>query len=387
MNTTVESGVIRNGSPRARAIGTLREWIVQGRLQPGMPLPSERELCRHIGVGLATVQRALRVLTAEGLIQVRDGHTRLLGNTATGNESAIFRQTLMILAPAEAPLAGHAQPGWSEYIGIGAASAARREGQGVLSLAPSRLLNQSADRMLSVRPSGLLVCEMGIAERQALVDFIRILAGEGIPVVVYGNTPLDEQYDRVISDHEAGSYMLTRNLLDRGCRRILPLFEKPEGVYWKKDRLAGYARAMREHGLEPLPTLWADDLGGYYTVEHFRVKSSYLAGQLVPHLTGPDPIDAIMAASDGEAFAVAAACRMFGRRPQKDIFLAGYDNYYVDSPEQEMESSIPSVTVDKQNFLLGQEMVRLLQDRVAGTAGEGPQLRLVPPRLIFRDLP
>ncbi|NNM87680.1 MAG: GntR family transcriptional regulator [Phycisphaerae bacterium] len=384
MDATVEPRVFRNGSPRAKAIATLREWIEQGRLQPGMPLPSERELCQHIGVGLATVQRALRVLTAEGLIQVRDGHTRLLANAASSTVSAILRQTLMILAPAQAPLAGHAQPGWSEYIGIGAAAAARQEGQGVLSLAPTRLLNQPSDRMLSVRPSGLLVCEMAGPQRQALVDFIRILSREGTPVVVYGNSPLDQEYDRVISDHEAGAYSLTRNLLQRGCRRILPLFERPEDMYWKKDRLAGYTRAMRESSLEPLPTLWVDDIGGRYTVEHFRVKSSYLAGQLVPHMTGPNPVDAIMAASDGEAFSVAAACRLFGRQPQKDIFLAGYDNYYGDSPEQEMESSIPSVTVDKQNFLIGQEMVQLLQARIAGNAGAGPQLRLVPPRLLVR---
>ncbi len=384
MDATVQPRVFRNGSPRAKAIATLREWIEKGRLQPGMPLPSERELCQHIGVGLATVQRALRVLTSEGLIQVRDGHTRLLANAASSTVSAILRQTLMILAPAQAPLDGHAQPGWSEYIGIGAAAAARQAGRGVLSLAPARLLDQPANSMLSVRPSGLLVCEMTGAERQALVDFIRILTREGIPVVVYGDGPLDQEYDRVISDHEAGAYLLTQHLLQRGCRRILPLFENPKDLYWKRGRLAGYARAMRENSLEPLPTLWVEDIGGHYTVEHFRVKSSYLAGQLVPYLTKSDAIDAIMAGSDGEVFSVAAACRMFGRQPQKDIFLAGYDNYYSDSPEQEIESSIPSVTVDKQNFLIGQEMVHLLEARIAGTAGEGPQLRLVPPRLIVR---
>lgn len=384
MDATVELRVFRNGSPRAKAIRTLREWIEQGRLQPGMPLPSERELCQHIGVGLATVQRALRVLTTEGLIQVRDGHTRLLANAASTTVSAILRQTLMILAPAQAPLAGHAQPGWSEYIGIGAAAAARQEGQGVLSLAPTWLFNQPGDRIFAARPSGLLVCELAGAEREALVNPLRLLARAGTPVVVYGNGPLDQEYDRVISDHEAGAYMLTRNLLQRGCRRILPLFERPEDMYWKKDRLAGYARAMRESSLEPLPTLWVDDIGGRYTVEHFRVKSSYLAGQLVPYLTNPNSIDAIMATSDGEAFSVAAACRLFGREPQQDILLAGYDNYYGDSPEQEIESSIPSVTVDKQNFLIGQEMLRLLQARIGGTAPEGPQLQMVPPRLITR---
>ncbi len=384
MDATLESKVFRNSSPRAKAIRTLREWIQEGRLQPGMPLPSERKLCQHIGVGLATVQRALRVLTAEGLIQVRDGHTRLLAHAPSSAVAAIFRQTLMILAPAQAPLAGHVQPGWSEYVAIGAAAAARQEGHGVLSLAPTQLLEQPSDPVLSVRPSGLLVCEIAAADRQALVDFIRTLAREGIPVVVYGDGPLEQEYDRVISDHDAGSYMLTQHLLQRGCRRILPLFEKPENVYWKSGRLAGYTRAMRESGLEPLPTLWVEDLGGHYTVDHFRVKSSYLAGQLVPYLTRANPVDAIMAASDGEAFSVAAACRMFGREPQKDIFLVGYDNYCDDSPEQEMESSIPCATVDKQNFRIGQEMLRLLEDRIAGTAGEGPQLRMVPPQLITR---
>lgn len=384
MDTTIDKKILHNGSPRARAIRMLRDWIEQGRLQPGMPLPPERELSQHMGVGLATVQRALRVLTNEGLIQQRDGHTRLLSSSTSTTVSSIIRQTLLVLAPAEVPFAGHSQAGWAEYIGIGATAAARQSGKGVLCLPPEKLLEQTADRLLSVRPSCVLVSDMSAMQRQSLDEYLAVLAKDGVPIVVYGNGPLDQPYDRVASDHETGAYLLTRHLIDRGSRRILPIFTMPEDVYWKKGRQEGYNRAMRESGLEPLDTLWKDNLQNSFTAEHFRVQSNYLAGRLVPYLTGGKPVDAIMAASDGEVFSIAAACRLFGREPQKDILLAGYDNYYGECPERDVESSVPIATVDKQNFVLGGEMMALLQDRIAGNLAEGPQLRLIPPRLITR---
>lgn len=51
----------------------LREKILQGTLDEGVELPSERELGEQAGVSRATVREALRILESEGLIETRLG--------------------------------------------------------------------------------------------------------------------------------------------------------------------------------------------------------------------------------------------------------------------------------------------------------------------------
>jgi GntR family transcriptional regulator, transcriptional repressor for pyruvate dehydrogenase complex len=54
-------------------VDQVRLLIRQQRLNPGDRLPSERELCERFGVSRVTVREALRVLEANGLLQIRVG--------------------------------------------------------------------------------------------------------------------------------------------------------------------------------------------------------------------------------------------------------------------------------------------------------------------------
>ena len=52
---------------------SIEERIAAGGWQPGVRLPSERELVQEFGCARMTVHRALRELEAEGLIERRQG--------------------------------------------------------------------------------------------------------------------------------------------------------------------------------------------------------------------------------------------------------------------------------------------------------------------------
>src|SRR5205085_5116490 len=52
---------------------SIRQRIADGGWQPGVRLPSERELVQQFGCARMTVHRALRELEAEGLIERRQG--------------------------------------------------------------------------------------------------------------------------------------------------------------------------------------------------------------------------------------------------------------------------------------------------------------------------
>jgi GntR family transcriptional repressor for pyruvate dehydrogenase complex len=56
-----------------RVTGQIEASIVEGRLQPGQRLPSERELADQFGVSRTVVREAVRGLVAKGLLEVRPG--------------------------------------------------------------------------------------------------------------------------------------------------------------------------------------------------------------------------------------------------------------------------------------------------------------------------
>ena len=51
----------------------IKEMILQGHLQPGDRLPSERDFAETFGVSRATIREALRSLSAIGMISIRQG--------------------------------------------------------------------------------------------------------------------------------------------------------------------------------------------------------------------------------------------------------------------------------------------------------------------------
>ncbi len=62
-----------SASPAERVRASIRQRIADGGWQPGMRLPSERELVQEFGCARMTVHRALGELEAEGLIERRRG--------------------------------------------------------------------------------------------------------------------------------------------------------------------------------------------------------------------------------------------------------------------------------------------------------------------------
>ena len=64
---------INPGRISAIIVDQIRLLMRQGQLQPGDRLPAERELCEDFGVSRVTVREALRVLEANGLVEIRVG--------------------------------------------------------------------------------------------------------------------------------------------------------------------------------------------------------------------------------------------------------------------------------------------------------------------------
>jgi DNA-binding LacI/PurR family transcriptional regulator len=107
-----------------------------------------------------------------------------------------------------------------------------------------------------------------------------------------------------------------------------------------------------------------------------------LAGHLVPHLLGPEPIDAVLALIDSHVPAICAALRRCGREPGREVAVVGYDANWSDAPERLRYPLPPAASIDKDNLGIGRTMALLLEERIAGRLPPEPQVRQVTARLV-----
>lgn len=68
----------------------LRHQIDAGRMRPGDPLPSERELCERFSVSRTVIREAVKTLTAKGLVSSVPGSGLIVGTTTIEDVAEIF---------------------------------------------------------------------------------------------------------------------------------------------------------------------------------------------------------------------------------------------------------------------------------------------------------
>jgi DNA-binding LacI/PurR family transcriptional regulator len=379
--------IVENQAPRARALRSLRQYIESGRIRSGDVLPPERVLCEMLEVSRGTLRRVLEALEKEGLVSpMNGGKTRTVAErTADNNSLKPQGEAIALLSPnAQKAIEGHRQSGWADFIALGALQEIQRAGLNAMTVGGGSFSEKDLEWILRWRPYGVVIPELHKHPAQELLER---LAHAGIRSVIYSGAEELAAFDRVSSDHETGTYDLTKWFLDRGRRRIAMVWGKEEiPSYWHLARLRGYERAMKEAGLSPLPSIvYSPDYFDPASQEGFEARARYFVGWLARPLSGSKPVDTILAQTDGNVPALATACQILGLKPNKDVWLGGYDNYWQDTIERAWCPIVPMVTVDKQNWQIGQQLVKLLLDRVADKFPSEPQWQLVPQKLIEID--
>ena len=367
-------------SPRPRTVQGVRALIAAGHVQGGERLPAEDRLAAQFAVSRVTVRAALAQLERDGLIKRKRNHgCVVVGDSPGGGE--MMANTLVLLSNLRVATTPDIFSGYSDAVHSGAMSMAREQQLNLLTI-HSQLDDEPAiAAMLRSRPRGVVVTLWGVHD-PCENRLCRKLLDSGIPVVASGVGSHLTSFDQVASDHAGGGYALTRLLIERGRKRILRLWDLPETEEHVMAHNLGYERAMTEAGLPPLPATYIEGLPNRVPESQvtFQQRMRCFAGHLVEHLRGPHAVDAIMVGTDNEVFPVAAACRLFGVADK--IAITGYDNQWRDAFERQWEPMIPLATVDKDNHRIGEELVTLLLDRIAGKLPAERQIRLVPQRVV-----
>lgn len=179
----------------------------------------------------------------------------------------------------------------------------------------------------------------------------------GLRLVVVDSPP-DDRFGVIGSDHEGGALAATRHLLDAGR----------EAVWHVAGPAGSFAAAARERG-------WRAALGAREAPAPLRgdwtAASGYAAGRRLP----PDAT-AVFCANDQMALGVMRALAEAGRRIPEDVAVVGFDDV-ADAADFR-----PPLTTIRQDFdRLGERAVTALVDAIAGDA---PHAAVVPTSLVVR---
>jgi len=383
---------LSNEVAEGRVVEAIRGRIKDGTLRPGEAMPSERRLSEQFRVGRTVLRRALAVLDGEGVLQRSGPRLRTVAfdsdaadrsaSDRTSSQPAWIKQSVVILTPAR--LVGgpsDARSRWLQYTTLGTIDHLRERNIHAITLSLGAIGTPELESLAQSNPLGVLIPEVSGGEND-VVPFASLFRDAGVPVVCYGGTPSLDKFDRVVSDHESGAYELSRAVIKRGCKSIVRFWPRPWETYWFEARNRSHSRAVAEAGLELHPIAeFPYTPAPIFDRERFDYVTRQVAGFLLEPLRLYKP-DALLMATDRDVPYAAAALRLHGITPGKDILLAGYDNYWKYCEETAFEPTAPTFSVDKCNQRAGSEMVQLLFDRIESRLPAERQTRVLQQNLI-----
>ncbi len=373
---------IRDDSPRTRVYRTVRSWVQEGKLASGERLPPEESLATMLKVSRGTVRSALKQLEDDGVLQVRKHHRRTITSEPPAVGTSLLGRTCVVLSSTYTDQESIVS-GYDDAVHLSLRRSARTAGLSLLSVHPNSCTAEGVSELIRARPLGVVGSHaLGVtsAGRALLTAF----HAAGIPVVAHGDDPGLAPFDRVSSDSCQGMRDLVAGLVASGRRRIQRLWTTSD-LYWLNERDRGFAEGCGAAGIELLPAITVlpvADRSESSSVDNLTARTRMYAGFLVEHLTGGAPPDALLATSDVDTYPLISACRMFGKQPHRDLTICGYDAYWQSCWEREFVDLDPAATVGKDNEQMGEAMMALLLDRLAGRLGSGPEHRVVPQHVV-----
>ena len=219
-------------------------------------------------------------------------------------------------------------------------------------------------RLLSRRVDGLFIFPANRLSPTAPV--YEELWQRQTPTVILGQRPpFCAQFLSVETEDLTGSYLMTRQLLELGHKRIAFL-SGTRGSPWAQERLEGYRRALREAAIEPDDRL-------IFTAGSTLEDGEKTAVQLINEAA---TMTAIQAATDLVAMGAANVFLNQGVKIPEDLSVAGFGNIMMSQ-----HFRVPLSTVRQPKLRLGIAAIEAMQKL---RRGEHPEPNRLPVEIIVR---
>jgi len=327
----------------------LRTDIQAGVYKPGQKLPSERELERKYRVSRVTVNRAMAMLNAQGIVERKHGVGTFV---LDGLDSKKIGQH------SELPMVKFISPG---------------------GMVRDEVYSHQADRAMHkiLKASGKDLIISYYYSEQDYHDELRVFEESGFygAVIWHKPCPKGDQLlaelrqagkrfilmdsicdtydcDYVISDNIGGARAMVDHLVEQGHRRIVYFTDEPDGFSSLLDRRLGFLHGLLEHDLQfthkSIITVRLEDTPGV----------ARAVGEVMARKEKPS---AIFAGNDRLAFKIYDALKEQGLKVPDDVSLAGFDDIdrsrYFEVPLTTMAQNFYDMGIKACNFLLNQDDV------------------------------
>ena len=229
----------------------LRKRITLGEYKEGQRLPSEADLVKSFLTSRITVQRALKDLQHQGLIERRAGSGTFV-RRVDRTEKFVFGLLIPGLGETEI----------FEPICQGMARAGRAGGHALLwgdttntSGNPEQQTQELCEYYISRDVTGVFFAPLEHTDDKDRVNIwvLDALDKARIPVVLLDRCvlryPQRSSFDLVGIDNRRAGYIVTEHLLQHGCKQLI-FVAAPCSASTVDARIAGFRDALRDHGLK-----------------------------------------------------------------------------------------------------------------------------------------
>jgi len=294
----------------------LKHDILSGKFESRKKFPSEKTLVRRFKVSRPTVERALRALKREGLLESRSGSGSYLTFAARNATGAIgiiapdYRKIDFFTRLCDDIAAVARTIGYDVLLGdVSAPEATADRGKWAVSLAKAYAERRIAGVLLE--PVDLIPDSYDATNK-----VLDILTAKKIPVVLLDRDylPFPERscYDLVGIDNFQAGYRIARHLLEGGAKN-LRFITHPNYANTIRGRIQGVAQAAIDFGRK-----WKSE----YVIEADPYDKAFFS-DLMRGKTSPD---AFVCRNDPTAAKLVQTLSKLGIAVPGDVRVAGFDD-------------------------------------------------------------
>lgn len=348
----------------------LRERLRKGEWREGERMPSYRKLAAEYTCSVNTVEKALRALEEEGLLQRGDRRRTVVQSRGTDTRKSGLVGAFVLAID---------NPIWVSVL-RGIEDRLHQDGFSMISVSHEQRadkLRTALENLLNANIDGVLLSpiEHSKEERRIFYETMDFLRRRQIRVVFIDWFRHDLDIPYVTSDNISASYRLTKLLIDHGHRQIG--FVRVTQVSTVLRRLDGFRQACEEEGLP-----YRDDWDFFIETqeEDFKDEMEFFSGHLL-ELLKKHPVTALFASNDQTAKAIIETLKKTDLQIPRDISLVTYD---VDHIRESYPFRLTGVQQDL--YGLGQQSAGLMMEMIRGEIKQdGLTGRVVPSRIVTGD--